>query len=223
MSFFRRFGAIFFSPYQVFDDIRESRANWWQPWLMLSILIVVATILTLPAQMVALQNNPAIEDPEKAEAMVRATQWVQVVVAPIMVLIFTAIVTALSYIVVTLTSKEATFKKYFTLILFTDVVTSLGYLAGALILRARGIDTIQSTEDMKVGLSLRMLAPDASPVVRALLGSIEFFAIWGFTLVVLGVRRIFGLALGAALAASIPLWLFYLAFAVVGELLQKGR
>ncbi|HEX6791317.1 MAG TPA: YIP1 family protein [Candidatus Krumholzibacteria bacterium] len=222
MSFFRRFGAIFFSPYQVFDDIRDARVSWWQPWLMVSVLMMVATALSLPAQTALLENNPDLAGAENAAKMVKITQYVQLALSPVLVLLFAVIMTAVSYVVVTLVSKEATFKKYFTLILFTDVVAIVGYVVTSILLRARGFDQIASPEDMKVGLSLRLLAPDASPVVKGLLGGVEFFAVWGFTLAVLGLRRVFGLALGAAIACSIPLWLIYMALAVVGELMQKG-
>jgi hypothetical protein len=59
--------------------------------------------------------------------------------------------------------------------------------------------------------------------VSGLLGSIEFFAVWGFALIVIGLRRILGLSLGAAIACCIPLWLLYTAFTVMGELFQGSQ
>ena len=222
MSFFQRFVWIFMSPYRVFDEIRESKVGWVQPWLMGSILVVVGTWLMMPIQSILLENNPQMAD-ANIEGQMKIMQTIQVFIAPVMVLLVAVIVTGITYVVVTLMSKEATFKKYFTLVLFADIVASVGFLATVLILRARGLDQISSPEDMKVGLSLRLLAPEAGPVLGGLLGSIEFFAIWAFTLIVLGLRRLFGFGLGAALACSIPLWLFYAAFAVMGELFNVSR
>ena len=225
MSIFRNFTAIFVSPNKVFDQIREAQVGWWQPWLIVSVIMVIATVLMLPIQSAMIESNPELMaggNADNAESMMKIAQIVQVVMSPVIVLVAALIVTAISYVMVTLMSKEATFKKYFTLILFADVVASVGFIATILILRARGIDTISSPEDMKAGLSLRMLAPDAGPVVSGILGSVEFFAIWGFALIAAGLRRMFGFSLGAAIACCIPLWLMYTLFTVVGEIFQ-GR
>lgn len=222
MSFFRRFVSIFVSPNEVFDEIRESMVGWWQPWLMVSVLIVIATWLMVPVQAALMEANPEMAGEAGAEAITKVVMIVQVALAPIMVLIVTLILAAISYVVVTLVSKEATFKKYFTLILFADVVASVGFLASMIILRSRGLDQITSPEDMKVGLSLRPLLPEAGPVLSGLLGSLEFFAVWGFVLIVIGLRRIFGMSLGSAIAASVPLWLLYTAFSIVGEMFNQG-
>lgn len=218
MSFFRHFVSIFVSPGRVFDDIREAKVSWWQPWLMVSILVMIATWLLLPVQAAMIEANPELGGGENAAAMMKAAQIFQVLIAPVMVLIVTVILAAVSYVMVTLMSREATFKKYFTLILFADVVASLGFLATVLILRARGLDQITTPDDLKVGLSLRPLAPGAGPVVGGLLGSIEFFAVWGFALIAMGLRRVFGLGLGAAIACCIPLWVLYTGFTIVGEM-----
>jgi hypothetical protein len=143
--------------------------------------------------------------------------YAPIVIAPAMALIIAFIAAGITYVFVTMQSKEATFKKYFTLILFTNLVYSLGYLVTAIILRARGVDGITSPEDLKISLSLRLLAPEANPVVRGLLSSIEFFSIWGLTLVALGLKRIFNLRTGQALAAVIPLWAIYALLSVLGE------
>ncbi|HET6349004.1 MAG TPA: YIP1 family protein [Candidatus Krumholzibacteria bacterium] len=217
MSFFRRFLWIFVSPNRVFDDIRDSKANWWQPWVMVSALTLVATALMIPMQRVLLEMNPKFSGAqvEKQMAMVSVSQMVM---APVMVLFVTLIVCGLTYVIVTVMSREATFKKYFTLILFTSVVSALGYLATALLLRARGMDTITSPEDLHASLSLRVLAPEGSAVLKGLLGSIEFFSIWGLVLIAAGLRRTFGMRLGQALACVIPLWLLYAVFTVLGEM-----
>jgi hypothetical protein len=143
--------------------------------------------------------------------------YAPLVIAPAMALIVALMAAGISYVFVTMQSKEATFKKYFTLILFTNLVYSLGYLITAIILRARGVDSITSPEDLKISLSLRLFAPEANPVVRGLLSSIEFFSIWGLTLVVLGLKRIFNLRTGQAVACMIPLWVIYALLSVLGE------
>jgi hypothetical protein len=213
--FFRRFLSIYVSPTRVFDDIRDAKVGWWQPWVWVSILFVIGSFLMVPAQRAVMALNPKMtpEMMEKAAPFMYAP----IVIAPAMALIIAFIAAGITYVFVTMQSKEATFKKYFTLILFTNLVYSLGYLVTAIILRARGVDGITSPEDLKISLSLRLLAPEANPVVRGLLSSIEFFSIWGLTLVALGLKRIFNLRTGQALAAVIPLWAIYALLSVLGE------
>lgn len=217
--FFQRFLWIFTSPTRVFDDIRDSKVGWWQPWIWISILFMIATWLAMPAQRALMDLNPKMT-PEMAEKMGGAA-YIQLVLAPAMALIVAFMAAGLTYVFVTLQSKEATFKKYFTLILFTNLIYSLGYVITTIILRARGTENITSPDDLKISLSLRVLAPEANAVVRGLLASIEFFSIWGLTLVVLGLRRVFNLRTGQAVACVIPLWVIYAVLSVAGEVFSN--
>lgn len=217
MSFFRRFAWIFAAPQRVYDDIRESRVSWWQPWLMVSLLFVISTWLMLPVQRVLLENNPKLAG-ENIDAQMKITQIFQMVMAPALVLVGALIAAGISYVLVTLQSKAATFKTYFTLILFADVVAVSGYAATALFLRLHGVDNITSPDDLSTPFSLRVLAPEAGSVLKGLLGSIDFFAIWGLTLVAMGLRRIYGFTMAAAIGCVLPLWFLYAAFAILGEM-----
>ena len=212
---FRRLIQIFVSPTNVYDDIRESRVGWWQPWVWVSILFIIGGFLTIPAQHAVMQMNPKMT-PEMAEKM-GSVAYFQLIFAPAMCLIIGFIAAGISYPIVTMQSKEATFKKYFTLILFSNLIYALGYVIACVIIRMKGVDNISSPDDLKVSFSLRMLAPEASPVVKGLLSSIEFFSIWGLIIVMLGLKRIFNLRTGQAIACMIPLWLLYVALSIMGE------
>ncbi|HKW15706.1 MAG TPA: YIP1 family protein [Candidatus Krumholzibacteria bacterium] len=216
---FRRFFQIYTSPTKVFDDIRDSKVSWWQPWIFTSILFIIGGWLAMPAQHAVMMLNPKIT-PDMADKMGKAAYF-QLIIAPAMVLLIGLIAGGISYVVVTLQAKEATFKKYFTLILFTQLIYALGYVIVCAILRARGTEGITSPEDVKISFSLRMLAPEANPVVRGLLASIEFFSLWGLVLTAMGLKRIFNLRTGQAVACIIPLWLIYAVLSIVGEVFSK--
>lgn len=213
--FFQRFFQTYVSPTKIFDDIRESRVGWWQPWVWVSILFLIGGALTIPAQHAVMMMNPKMT-PEMGEKMGNVAYF-QLIFAPAMVLIIGFLAAGISYPVVTLQSKEATFKKYFTLILFSNLIYALGYVIACVIIRMKGVDNISSPDDLRVSFSLRMLAPDASALVKGLLSSIEFFSIWGLIIVFLGLKRIFNLRTGQAVACVIPLWILYAALAVMGE------
>jgi len=214
--FFRRFVSIFVSPTKVFDDIRDSKVGWWQPWLMVSILFVIGSFLMIPANQAVMALNPKMT-PEMVEKA-KAFAYMPLIITPVMCLIIGLLASGVSYPVVTMQSKEATFKKFFTLVLFSNLIFSLGYLITAILVRAKGTDSIQSAEDLKLSFSLRMLATEAPPVLRGLLGSIEFFSLWGLALVVLGLKRMFNLRTGQAIACVIPMWIIYVLLSILGEI-----
>jgi hypothetical protein len=197
--------------------------GWWQPWLIVSLIFMFATWLASPLQLAVMEMSPELEG-QDVTGQARVMQTVGIVMAPAMALIMTAVIAGLTYIMVTLMSKEATFKKYFALLFFCNIVFSVGYLLTIVILRLRGVESITSPEDMQMSLSLRMLAPEASAFVKGILGSIEFFSLWGLALVVVGLKHIFGLRTGQAVGCVIPLWVLYAAVSVMGEIFMNlGR
>jgi hypothetical protein len=219
--FFKRFLWMFVSPSRVFDDIRENRVKWVQPWIIVAVLYVLITWLGLPVQRALLELNPTdmpAEQLERQMEMAGKFAPLQLVFAPAVVLVIALVTAGISYVLVTVLSRAATFKQYFTLVLFTDVVGTLGYLLTTAIVRLRGVDNIMEPDDARFSLSLRMLAPENSAALKGIFGTVEFFAIWSFILLVMGLRRIFGMSTGAAVACLIPMWLIYAALSIVGEL-----
>jgi len=138
--------------------------------------------------------------------------------SPAMALIMTALSAGITYVLVTLMSREATFKKYFTLLFFANIVFSVGYLLTIILLRIRGVDAITSPEDMHLSLSLRVLAPEGNTFLKGFLGSIEFFSLWGLALVFVGLKHIFAMRTGQALGVVIPLWVIYAVISIVSEI-----
>jgi hypothetical protein len=226
MQFLRRLLWMFSSPARVFDDIKENRVHWVQPWLILSVLYVVITWIGLPVQRALLELNPGnlpTEQLDQQLEMVDKYGPAQLVFAPALVLIMGLILAGISYVLVTVLSRAATFKQYFTLTLFTSIIGAVGYLLTTAVVRLRGTENIMEPGDAQFSLSLRVLAPEDSAALKGLLGTFEFFAIWGFILLVMGLRRIFGMSLGAAIACLIPVWLISAALAIVGELFGGMR
>jgi hypothetical protein len=221
MKFLRRIVWMFASPARVFDEIRENQVHWVQPWIILSVLYVVITWIGLPIQRALLELNPGdlpTEQLDRQMEMMDKYGFAQLVFAPALVLIMGLIVAGISYVLVTVLARAATFKQYFTLMLFTSIIGAAGYLVTTTVVRLRGVENIMAPADAQFSLSLRMLAPENSAALRGLLGTFEFFTIWGFILVVMGLQRIFGMSRGAAIACLVPVWLISAAVAIVGEI-----
>ncbi len=219
MNILKRALWIFTSPYRVFDDIRERRVQWWQPWIVASLLYMLIMWIAMPIQRVGMEFHPTMTS-EQIDRQIEGMEkfgFVGIVMAPAGLLVMTLIFAGISYIAVTMASRSATFKQYFTLCLYTGIVSMIGQLVSALIVRLRGIENIASLEDTQMSLSLRLLAPD-SAVARGVFSSIEFFAIWSLVLLVLGLTRIFGMSRGQSIVVAVVLWILTAAMLVATEL-----
>jgi hypothetical protein len=220
MSLLRRLVWIFVSPTKVFDEIRERKVNWVQPWIIASVFYLLAGVIGMPIQLAVMELNPNDLPADQLEQQIEMAEkfsFVGYIMAPAMVLIITLIMAGLTYIMVTILSKAATFKQYFTLMMFVNVIGALGYLLSMAVVRMRGAENIMDPEDARFALSLRMLATESGAVLKGLLGSIDFFVVWSFILLVLGLKRVFGMTTGAAVACMIPAWLLYATLSIVGE------
>jgi hypothetical protein len=219
MNFLNRLVWIFVSPNRVFDDIKERRVTWVQPWILSSLLYMLVTWIMLPIQAVLLELNSemtAEQIDQQLEVMDRfGFMWI--IFAPAGALLITLVMAGLSYIVVTMASRAATFKQYLTLSFYTGIVAMVGQLISSVIVRVRGLESIEDPADAQLSLSLRALAPEGNPVVRGLMGSVEFFAIWSLVLVAMGLMRIFGMSRGQSIGVSVMLWILYACTVILGE------
>jgi membrane protein, antimicrobial resistance system len=225
MNFLNRFVWIFVSPARVFDDIKEHRVRWVQPYLIVAALTMVVQWLSMPVQRVLIENNPRdlpAEQVDKAIEMMDRFGFIPLILVPAGVLLVSLVVAALCYILVTVLSRAATFKQFFTLTLFASVVSTTGQLISTIIVRARGLERIVEPRDAQMALSLKVLAPESSAALRGLFGSFEFFACWAFVLVGMGLVRIFGMTRGAAIAALVPMWIIYVAALIASEMFGGG-
>ncbi|MCI0451531.1 MAG: YIP1 family protein [Candidatus Latescibacteria bacterium] len=218
MDFLKRLVWIFTSPGRVFDDIREHRVAWVQPWLLSSAIYAFITWIAMPIQRAVLEVHPDLttEQLEQQLEVMDKFGFMWVILAPAGALVITFVMAGLSYIAVTLASRAANFKQYLTLSFFTGIVGMMGQLVSAVIIRGRGLESIAGPEDAQMALSLRALAPD-NAAMRGLFGSFEFFAIWSLVLVVMGLMRIFGMSRGQSIAVAVVLWALYAGMMIIAE------
>lgn len=220
MQFFRRIGDVFFAPSTVYDDIRERRAGWVQPWLFVSVLGLLVTYLSFPIQRAVQDLNLMNIPQDKLDqqlAMMNTMKIASLISTPAVVILATLVVAGISYMVVSVMSPEANFKQYFTLSMFAGVIGIMGQVVSTAVIRLRGVDKIATLEDARFSLSLRPLAPPDSAVLRGLLGSFEFFWVWSTIFVVMGLMRIFGMSRSKAIAVVVPIWLMYVILMVFSE------
>ena len=221
MSIVNRFVWMFTAPVRVFDDIRDGRVGWRQPWLVISVMYMVLTFLSLPIQVALLELNPKGVSPEMLDQQIRMVDsfgWVWVVLTPLGVLVMQLIVAGLTYILVTIMSQRATFKQYLTLNFFAGIPAMVGQLLSVILIRARGLEGIMGPEDARMSFSLRALAPPDSSVMKGLFGGVEFFTIWSLVLLAMGLSRVFGMGRAQAVGVVVPMWLIMVAMLILGEI-----
>jgi hypothetical protein len=220
MTIINRFVSVLTAPARVFDDIREGRVGWRQPWLIISVLYMIVTWLGLPIQVALLELNPQNLDAEALDPQIQMMEklgWLWVVLTPVGVLLMQLIVAGISYILVSILSQRATFKQYLALNFFTGIPAMVGQLISVLIIRMRGVEEIMGPDDARMSFSLRALAPPDSAVLKGLFASVEFFTIWSLVLLALGLQRVFGMSRAQAIAVLIPIWLIYATMLIMGE------
>lgn len=220
MGFFNRFQWIFISPTRVFADVKEGNAPWWQPWVWISVIYVVVGYFSVPIQMAVLELNPndvSADQLDQQIGFLESFWWLQLITTPIMMLVVTLIVAGLSYILVSILSDQANFKKYFTINLYSGIVGTLSTVLTTLVVRMRGIDSIQTVADARFSIGLGFLAPEEGALVRSVLLSVDFFSVWAYVLVVMGLMYVFGMSRKHAIYCIIPLWIMQVLFLVIGE------
>lgn len=219
MSLLNRLVWIFTAPTRVFDDVREGRASWWEPWIWQSILYMIAAWLSLPIQRRIAELNPRGLSPDQLEKQAQAMAkfaWLQIVATPPMILVFGLALAGVTYIVVTILSSRANFRQYFTITLYSSIIGGLSMVVSNLVVRMRGVETIRTAQDAQVTFGLGFLAPEGHSVVAAMLSTVNVFSIWGFVILGLGLMRVFGMTRNQAIACVIPWWLISLALAAGG-------
>jgi hypothetical protein len=221
MRFFNRLAWIFFSPTKLFQDIKEGNAPWWQAWIWLSIIYLIVGYASVPINIAITELNLRDLPPEQLDKQLAflegAGKWIQIGATPVLLLLITLAVSGLVYIMVSILSEKANFKKFFVLSLYASLVSSMANVIATVVVRLRGVDTIRSVADARFSIGLAFLAPDEGALARALLTSFDFFAIWSFVLVVMGLMHIFEMPRRQAIYCVIPLWIIYVGMLLLGE------
>jgi hypothetical protein len=221
MDFVNRLAWIFFSPARLFQDIKEGKAPWWQAWIWLSIIYLIVGYASIPINLALVEINPQDLPPEQVDQQLAffegAGKWIQVGAAPVVLLMVSLVVSGLAYVLVSILSDKANFKKFFALSLYASIVSSMANVIATLMIRMKGVDTIRSVDDAKFSIGLGFLAPEEGTLVRTLLTSFDFFAIWSFVLVVMGLMHIFDMPRRHAIYCVIPMYIIYAGMLLLGE------
>lgn len=206
-TFASRFAWALTSPRQLYADIARG-AHWWEPWVWNSIFGMVVAWLSIPIQIQIARGNPrgiGAEDLEKSLEMMQKFAFMGVVSTPVAILVAGAVLTAISYMLVSLLAEESSFKKYFTLVMWANIPVVIGQLVGVLVARMKGIESIRSIHDASSSFGPAILAdPEKNKYLYPILTSLDVFYIWFYALLVLGLVAVFRMSMRNAVLVVIP-------------------
>jgi hypothetical protein len=169
-----------FAPSGVFEEQRE-KPTFWMPWLVLSVFFVALSVLMLPiTQQIMRVAAEARGQPMPASAGT-ITTVITLVSAPVGLLIGALISAVVLYLIVMVSGGEARFSGLMCISIFLAPITFFQTAVTFIVLRMRGLESIQTQADMRVSLGLDLLLPsgsEAPKALAALLRGIGPFEIW---------------------------------------------
>ena len=208
-GFFPSMLDIFIDPMKVFRRIAAGM-SWWKPFVAVSIIGIVMTVLNAPMMNKLIEVQYATTDAEQYERIKGAMEtwkYIGYIAIPIIVMISSLIIAGVAHLVNSVVSMQANFKKTLTLIFFCGFISVLSQIVSYFIIWARGIDSIESIDDLRVSFGFGALFPDLEGVWYRLSESLSLFQIWYYILFVLGVAAIFSIDRKKAVITGIAVWL----------------
>jgi hypothetical protein len=199
---------IFVDPMKVFQRI-DGGLTWWKPYVLSSVIAMISAYFMIPFQLKRIELNPNNLPPEQVELALERSEkfgFVGIIFVPILFIIIYLVTAGIAHIAVNIMSSRANFKKMLSLVSYTGLVTILGQIIGAIVLGAKGVESIETMADMRITFSLAALFPELEGAGYALLDSLNIFNIWYYILFLLGTAAIFKISRSKALFPVIVLW-----------------
>jgi hypothetical protein len=218
-SSFGRLLGVLVAPGKTFRSIAE-RPTWVVPLLLLLALGTAAAYMMqqrvdqeeLVRHQVSQFGMEDISDDQVQQMVERNEKMgpVTLLVGPIMTAVIFFIVALVFWVAFKMLGSEMDYRSSLATSVHGLLPSAISLLLTLLILLGR--NAVTPEEVMSGGIltsSAAALAPDASPVVRSLLGSLDVFSIWSLILLVIGYRVVAKVSTKAAAITVIVLWLVY--------------
>lgn len=217
-SFGRLLGALV-APSRTFESIRE-KPSWLVAWILL-LLLSLGVGMALqeradPAEIAKLQfERMGMEmTPEQQEAIERQTEnqppamrVIGLAVATLVSAAISLILAAVFMVVFRLSGSEIDFRPSLATTVHGMLPLGVAALLNIPLILTRS--EVRAEEALAGGVlvsSPRGLAPEDSPVLTSLLGSLDFFTIWTVVLLIIGFRHVARVSTATAATVVLVLW-----------------
>ena len=192
---------VLFDPIPVFTRIKQKPSVLY-PWLVISLLVLVITILTRPYNDAAMAAMRASLPPEQAARMGGGGGAMRLVGVPIFTFVFAAIGAGLLWIGVALSATQARYKTLLSVLLHANMTYVLFAGITAVVLMLRGVAAVTSMADLRPPLGLDLLMPNASLYLGQVLNGINPFSAWGVWLCGTGIAITHGASKSTAIIVT---------------------
>jgi hypothetical protein len=208
-GFFPSIIDIFADPAKVFARI-DAGLSWWKPFVLVTVVTIILAYLNLPFQKKLIELNPRGLSEEQIQKTVEGFGKfgpLTIIMVPIFLIIVYLILAGLVHLAVNIMSSRSNYKKTLCLISFCGIITMLEQIISMVVLKMRGVEAVESAEDIKFSLSLAPLLGESKGLLNAVLQSLSVFQIWYYVVLVLGIAAIFKLTRKAAIIPVLPIWI----------------
>lgn len=223
-KFFASLVDIFVDPRKVFERI-DSGLEWWKGFIVIVIVMLLLMWAQAPINMYVMSLNERGLDEEQLELMMQNMEkfsFVKYIVAPIMILIIYLLCALVVNIAGNLMSGRSNYRKALGLCTFAGFIPLVEQIISVIIIRMRGVESIQSAEDAQISLSLAPLFSDAGNFFTSLLKSLSIFSIWYYVVLVLGISAIYRINAKKSAVPAVILWIFTFLVIYLGSLFGGG-
>lgn len=225
-------GNIFIEPGRVFEDMRR------KPRFLLAGLITIAIIALFQIAFVEkvglgeivkarIESSKRTQDlPSEQKATIIEQQsgpvakYITFAATPIVVAIIFLLGGLIYWGASNAMGGSATFLRGVSVWVYSSFAPALVFMIGNfIVLMLKSVDDIDLAHSQSGLLKANLgffIDPNASPVLNALLGSVDLFGIWGWILAAIGLQKVAKISSGAAWAVVLMLGLIGVIAKVVG-------
>ncbi len=186
---------VLYDPTAVFARVKE-KPRFWGPFLALAVLQVAIALLMMPYSR-ALMETMAQARGGTGAAPPSWAAYVGLIMAPIILAIGLLLSAAVLWVLVSVIAGEGNFPRLLSVVTYVGITGILLTVASLAVLMLGG-GRIQTPADLRPGLGLDLLAPNAGGFLKTLLWMVNPFTLWGLVLTGLGVAGTHNTSKGSA-------------------------
>jgi hypothetical protein len=217
MSLFKRIEGVFFSPRPAFEGL-AAKPVWIDTLIVVLIALIAFNFIVAPYaqkdQLAMMKDNAAFKERmgednfaktiERMENPSTSGRIMQTFVMPPLIFIFGLLLQSLMLLILgRLGSTQGTYVQVLSALLHAGLINTLLGNAVRLIL----VLTRQSVMQTSTSLALLFPRMEVTSTPYIILSQVDFFQLWMFAVLALGLAAIFKIKPGKALALSYVVWL----------------
>ena len=218
-GFWKSLIDIYADPFKVFARIDAGLA-WWKPFILISVVTMGITYLMLPFRRrimeIGLQGTSEEQMQRTLEGFDKFGALISLIAVPILLIIAYLIVAGVAHLIINIMSSRSSFKKTLSLAIFCGFITLLEQVIGSIVIKTRGVESVESVADLKMSFSLAPLFPSVKGPLAALMESLSIFQIWYYVILILGIAAVFKISRKQAIIPAIPMWLISFVMLLLG-------